>query len=467
MYRSPRKTPEMLIVALVAFVVITYWLFGALGPRRAVVAALVGGWLFLPVFDGHLSVPFMPTKMTFVPTVILILSLAADSGAWTRLRLHWVDAVAFVLCFSPFATALANDLGAYEGLSASVYALFAWGSAYLLGRVYLGSPRAIRDLALGIVVGALVYVPLCLWEIRMSPQLHRQLYGYATFENFAFAVRFGGYRPTVFMQFGLMVGTFMASGTLVSYWLWRTRSVRRIRGIPLGWWTALLAVTTILVKSTGAIILMAVGIAVLEVTRRTRGPALVLAVTLLPIVFAAARISGWSGRELAQAGGLVNAERQESIAFRLYQEERLLEKALRRPLLGWGRFGRSRVYDEDGKDVSVTDSLWVIILGTSGIVGLAALGGVFTVPTLLLAQRHPVRRWDTPELAPAAALSMVTVLWVVDCLLNAMTNPIFPAISGATITFVATRWGSRPATPRPRGAAAEPPARAPPPVTAG
>ena len=65
------------------------------------------------------------------------------------------------------------------------------------------------------------------------------------------------------------------------------------------------------------------------------------------------------------------------------------------------------------------------------------------LPTLLLLRRFQARRWAAPALGPAAALTMVTVLFVVDCLLNAMTSPLFPAISGATVTFVAGRWSAR------------------------
>ena len=146
---------------------------------------------------------------------------------------------------------------------------------------------AVRELAEWTAGAALVYVPLCLWEIRMSPQLHRQLYGFHTFENFGFAVRWGGYRPTVFMQFGLMVGTFMGTGALVAYWLWRTRSGRKLLGLSMGQVAVVLAVTTVLVKSTGSIILLAVGIGLLEATRALRTPVFVLVVALLAVSFLA------------------------------------------------------------------------------------------------------------------------------------------------------------------------------------
>ena len=148
------------------------------------------------------------------------------------------------------------------------------------------------------------------------------------------------------------------------------------------------------------------------------------------------------------------AERAQSVAFRLSQEQVLLDKALVRPGLGWGRWGRSRVRNDEGRDVSVTDSLWIISIGTGGIVGLASLGALLLGPALLLLRRFPGRAWGHPAVAPAGALAVVTVLWVMDCLLNAMISPIFVVAAGGTLTFVASRWRRRkrraPVEPRER-----------------
>ena len=269
-------------VALALFIPATFLAIRALGPRRGVMASMLGGWLFLPVFDGRVDLPLLTTKMTFVSTTILIVSLATDPRRWPRLKLQWIDLAAATLFLGPFATALENGLGAYEGASAMVQAFCAWGAPYLLGRLYFGTPRAIRDFSVMLVGAALLYVPLCLWEIRMSPQLHRIVYGYHVSDYFGFAVRFGGYRPTVFMSTGLMVGTFMATGALAAYWLWRSRAVERVAGVPVGWCTIVLATTTVLVKSTGAVVLLGVGIAILEGTRLLRRPVLILIADRLP-----------------------------------------------------------------------------------------------------------------------------------------------------------------------------------------
>ena len=108
----------------------------------------------------------------------------------------------------------------------------------------------------------------------MSPQLHRLLYGYHQ-HSFIQQVRDSGFRPMVFMQHGLMVATFMATGTLVAYWLWRSRDRLPFFGIPSGWVVTLLGVTTVLCKSLAAVGLLLAGVLLLEASRRLRSSALV------------------------------------------------------------------------------------------------------------------------------------------------------------------------------------------------
>jgi hypothetical protein len=430
-------------IALLAFVPIALVCVKSLGPRRGVLASLVGGWLFLPTFDGVYDVPLIHSKGAFVPVVVLLASFLLDGRRWFGFRARLSDAPMAVLCLVPFASSLSNGLGAYDGAASTLNATLCWGVPYFLGRLYFRDPGALGELAAVIVAGALSYAPLCLWEIRMSPQLHRNVYGFhAAF--FGQAVRFGGFRPTVFMTHGLMVGMFMATSTLVAIWLWRTRSHRKVARVPIAWVCLLLTVTTVLCKSSGAIILLALGVLVLEGTRWLRTSALVVALVVVPAAYCVARLSGWSGEGLvAMAEQATGAERAESLGFRMYNEDKLIAKALDRPWLGWGGWGRSRVYDEEGRDLTITDGLWIITLGTTGLVGLLALALSLALPALLLLRLVPPRRWREPWLAPAAGLTVVLLLWAVDEVLNAMPTPLYPAMAGALLSLAAVGRGAR------------------------
>ena len=88
-----------------------------------------------------------------------------------------------------------------------------------MGRAYFGDFKGLRELATVLFIGGLIYIPLCLYEIRMSPQLHNTIYGFYQ-HDFVQTMRAGGWRPTVFLQHGLAVGLFMSVTSLIGAWLW-------------------------------------------------------------------------------------------------------------------------------------------------------------------------------------------------------------------------------------------------------
>lgn len=430
--------PNALVyAALVAFGILTVAAFSTMPPRRAFVVALLGGWIFLPHYDGQLTILKLHSKIVFVPAVVLLASLALDGARWRALRPQPLDLAVTALCIGPFFTALDNELGSKEAIAAAVDASLTWGAAYALGRAYLGTRRGMDGFARALVGAGLVYVPICLWEIRMSPQLHLSVYGFRTW-SFDQALRFGGFRPSAFMQHGLAVGMFMASASLVAYWRWRNAAHEGILRIPVAWAWPILSVTTVLGKSTGAILLLVAGIAVLEGSRMLRTPALLLALALVPTGYATARIAGWNAETVTSLARRIDDERARSIQFRISNENLLIAKAMQRPVLGWGRYGRAFVYDEEGRNVgAVTDGLWIIALGFTGIAGLVSLGVTLLVPPVLLLRRYARALWADRRLASAAALCTVLLLWTVDEILNAMISPVYPAIAGALVSATA------------------------------
>ncbi len=429
-------------VALAAFLPFVAACFSLLAPRRAVLTAILCGSMFLPHFDARLSFLGLYTKAMFVPAVVFLGSLAFDARRWLTFRPRAADLPVLVLCLGRFMSALSNDLGLKEAVAATLEASLEWGTPYFLGRAYLGSPRALKEFADAVVVAALAYVPFCLWEIRMSPQLHRAVYGFQWF-SFDQVMRFGGYRPTVFMQHGLAVSMFMAVGTLVAFWLWRTKARERLLRVRFGWAVAALALTTILCRSTGALILLAAGAATLEATRHLRTSALVLALALIPAAYCTARLSGWEAPGVvAFVRERLGEDRAGSFHARIANETLMVKRAHMKPWLGWGRFGGSFAFTEDGR-LATPDSLWIITLGFSGIVGIVALGALLALPALSLLRTIPPHYWPHPRLAPVAAPAIVLLLWAIDDLLNHMMSPIFPSMAGALLTFVAIARQSR------------------------
>ena len=344
-----------------------------------------------------------------------------------------------VWCLVDLPTSVNNGLGVYDGLSGVLNHVTTWGLPYFLGRLYFSEPSGLRILAIAIFIGGLIYVPLCLWEIRMSPNLHHWVYGFHP-HRFAQTIRLGGYRPMVFMKNGLMVAMWMAAASVTGFWLWRIGRLKGLWGVPMGVLVGALVVTTVLCKTVGAQALLVTGIGVVLLTKWTRSRLPLLALLAVPLIYVGLRSTqAWSGRDLVQlVRKYVGEERARSYEGRLEQEDLFSAKAWKRPVLGWGGFRRMRPTDEHtGKDLTRgIDGLWIIILGGNGLVGLLSWIAAMLVAPMLLLWRCPFTHWmHLPVVAPPA-LALIVVLYTVDCLANGLINPLFLLTIGGLAGFV-------------------------------
>lgn len=414
-------------------------MFASLTPVRAVIVSYLVGWMFLPVASFELFGFFDYTKHTAVPLVVFLAVLVFDSPSVRRLRFTALDLPVAAFCVVPLLSSLSNDLGWYDGLSALTYQTITWGLPYITGRAYFSSPEGLRRLALGILVGGLVYVPLCLWEIRMSPQLHAELYGFHQ-HDWIQTLRFGGYRPMVFMDHGLMVGLWLAAASLIGLALWMGTGVRKLWGIPLSIVVPALLVTTVLCKSIGALVLLFVATLALVAMRAFRTSLPMALLVCVPSTYVLMRAAGaWSGSEMTELVSEFSGDRASSLSYRLEAEEALRVKGAEKPLFGWGGWGRSfvrRFEDPERADTVITDSLWILVFGKYGAVGLVCLMLCFGVPVLTLWRRCPPRQWAGPRAALPWALALVLTLYGFDNLVNAMENPVYLLIAGGLCGLV-------------------------------
>jgi hypothetical protein len=418
-------------LAIFGFIPVVLYLFSAYEGRKAAAAAFILGWLFLPV--ANIPVPAISTfgKIHTICFSILLGAMVFDSDRLSNFTLSSIDLPIIAFCFAPVFASLSNGLGLYDGVAAMRDQTISWGLPYFVGRIYLTNLEEVKDLALLIFIGGLIYIPFCLFEIRMSPQLHMRVYGFYQFDDFSQSLRAGGYRPLVFMNHGIMVGMWMAMASLIGVWLYYTGVLQetfgsKSRNLLIG-----LLLVTVAVKSFGALVLLIIGVAVLFLTKLIRKPILVLLICLIPVLYLTARISGmWNGESLVEQIAKMNEERAESLRFRLENENILLDKARQAPVFGWGGWGRARVYNEEGEDISVTDGQWIIVLGNLGIYGLATMTASILLPVFLLVIKIPASRWADAEVAPAAVLAIALAMYMIDSLPNAMPNPTFMFIAG-------------------------------------
>ena len=267
-------------------------------------------------------------------------------------------------------------------------------------------------------------------EIRMSPQLHRWFYGYHA-SGFDTGVRYGGFRPSVFLENGLVAAFFFMTANVAAAALWRTRT--RVRKLAPAGIMAYLSAILILCKSLGALVYGAVLVPLVRLT----GPRLQLRIAMILVIFATAYPLLRSGG-LVPTGYLIDAaaslseKRAESLQFRFEHEWQLLDRASQRITFGWGRFGRSRIYDEWGNDISMTDGRWIITIGQFGLLGFLAEFGLLALPVFRAASALKFVESERDSLF-LSALALIVAVTMIDLLPNSSLTPWTWLLAGALL----------------------------------
>ncbi|MEG3921585.1 O-antigen ligase domain-containing protein [Microcoleus sp. T3_A4] len=417
-------------LAMFGFIPVVCYLFVRFPAQRAVIISFVAAWLFLP--QASYPIPSLPpyTKISAACYGILLGTLIYDTARLTSFKPGWLDVPMVIYCLCPIISQVSNG---GSPISPTINQIVTWGLPYFLGRLYVGSLDGLRQLAIGIFAGGLAYIPFTLIEGVRGPILHQMIYGVNAFEDWGQARRLGGWRPVVFMQHGLMVGLWMMTAALIAVWLWQTGTLKKFMGRNIKTLAIILTIAFFLCRSTGAYSLFGMALLVLFSAKffRTSLPLLLIIGYIVFYLYIAASGQFSSQDVVAFINQIFGEERAASLKFRFDNEEILGEKARQRFMFGWGDSGGNRVYNEFGDDISVTDSLWIIAFGINGAVGLVSLFSSMLLPVIVFCLfKYPARTWSNPKVAPAATLGVALSMYVFDCVLNAMTNPIFALIAG-------------------------------------
>jgi len=430
-------------IALLGAIPFALLMFASLPARKAVLVSFLGLWLFLPV--AEYSVPGLPdyTKSAAISLSVLLGAILLDARSFSALRFSGVDLPVIVWCLCPIASSVANDLGWYDGFSNATTRALEWGVPYLLGRVYFRDEEAFRELVKAVAIGGLVYVPLCLFEARMSPILHAKIYGFHQ-HVWMQSQRFGGWRPTVFLTHGLSVAFFMAIATMSAFGLWRQRTRVKLLGLNVGWGFVLILVALVACKSINGWFLALAGIGMVAIGRSPLARIVWIAVLCAPLLYFGARVySLWSPEAVVEGLSSIGLDgRSESLQTRLRSERLLADRALERPWFGWGGWARNRVTTEFGYDAAITDGFWILVFGRSGFFGLVAWCTTILLPPLILATRSRRFPWKGGAISAVDLAALFVVLHFVDSIPNAHSNPICHVAIGGVSGFAAFSAGS-------------------------
>jgi hypothetical protein len=243
----------------------------------------------------------------------------------------------------------------------------------------------------------------------------------------------------VYLQHGLAVGMMMTAASLCGIWLWRSGTLPKLWKMPVALPLAVLLLTTLYLRSVGALVFLVIGPAILFLTARLRTYALIYAMCAVPIVYMLARsVGGWRGDNVvSMVQHYFGDERAQSLEFRVANETALLERAALRRDFGWGLNGEFLILKEDGTIETVPDGLWVIAIGTTGLLGLFSLYAALLLPIALIGRRIRAEAWGSPMFVGPAVMTLILAMHAIDNLLNAMLNPLFILALGGVTGLVA------------------------------
>ncbi len=428
-------------LAVLVWIPITLALFVRSRPVVAAAVSILGAGILLPVGVGP-DVPGLPplTRERIAVVMVLAFALTQNPRALRSLRTdRWLLVFPLITVASPLIGALTNRdpylqmhvMTLKDGVTVAIGRALDLSIPFLLGLALVRKREDLRTLLVILSAAALMYSVLVLFEVRMSPKLHREIYGFLPHSGWGQTKRFGGWRPTVFMPHGIALARFLLLATLAAAVLYRSR--RPIMGVNALAATLYLAIVLLLTKSLGAIILCIAILPIVLALRPRHQAAIVLILGMLVLSYPGLRVAGlFPTRTLVSTLGRIDEERGHSLGFRFFNEDLLIEHALERPLFGWGGWSRNRVYDPvTGEDLSrATDGYWIIIFGYQGLTGLAGLFGILLGPPLLAAFR--ARRIRSERLRfEVVGLAMLITVNAIDLLPNGFLMSFVVFASGA------------------------------------
>jgi len=236
---------------------------------------------------------------------------------------------------------------------------------FLIGSQIIKSSEDQLQLFKLMVISGLFYCVLSLYEIRMSPQLHTIIYGYFP-HSFLQQMRYGGFRPVVFIGHGLFVAMFLTI-VLGSAAILYKRKVS-VFGIPPIITIAIVLIVLVLSKAVGpfllGIILLVCILFLSNSLMNTTAKVLMSIVMLYPLL---SMFDLFPRDEIIEFFNSIVPGRSLSLAFRFYHEYNLVEHTQEKFIFGWGGWGRNMLWR------SVVDGYWIITFSKRGIVGFIVI----------------------------------------------------------------------------------------------
>jgi len=429
-------------VALLAWPLVSVVLFRVLPSVEALLWTVLGAQMFLPELT-ELKIAMLPAidKNSIASVCALIGCFTAGHRSKTDARFGLAGMLLAMYLVGPLITSYLNGdavavgaavlpgVGLYDGISASISQFFLILPFYL-GRRYLAGTNSVETILRVLAIAGLIYSVLMLFEVRMSPQLHRWIYGFFP-SDFVTERRSGGFRPVVFMGHGLIVAFFTVTTAIAAAAFWRaSKSISRV---PAHIATVYLGGVLVVCKSWAALLYGLFLVPLVRIARPRVQIAAAVTIASIALSYPVIRyLDLFPEQALLELTTELIPDRAYSLQTRFKNEDQLLARASERFLFGWGRYGRNRIYSEDtGINTSLTDGRWILTIGTWGIFGFVAEFGLLA---LVVFRAGSACKLASPnEQIFLAALSLICAITLFEQLPNASIRPWTWLIAGALL----------------------------------
>ncbi|MEL6475844.1 MAG: hypothetical protein AAFR17_00840 [Pseudomonadota bacterium] len=444
-------------IMLLGWPVMAAWLFFSQKFEKAIIWAVVFPFLFMPSSFAIDLPGIPPLDRISVPnlTLLLFVMLAPKRAFWPLPRSHLAKICIALMLIGPFFTTYYNGDSFFAGprpiKGTEPFDAVAWAAEsffliipFLVARSFLAQVEHQREILMAILLAGLAYSLLILIEVRLSPQLHIKLYGFFP-HSFMQQIRDGGFRPVVFLRHGLWVAFFTMTVAVAALILWRATDVKRrqLYGVAAAYMTVVLVLCKSLASLVYCLFLLPL-VAFASPRNQVRIAALLVVMSLAYPMLRGADL--FPVGPILSVARTIDADRADSLKDRFDNEDILLDRAKERPVFGWGGWGRSRVYNERGKNVSVTDGRWIVIFGTYGWVGFIGFFGLLAIPVFSLWRltRDPQ---VAENLSPiTSGLSLLLAINMVEFLPNSTLPMMTMLIGGALLGYCERLRSEGPAT---------------------
>jgi hypothetical protein len=219
---------------------------------------------------------------------------------------------------------------------------------------------------------AFIYSAICVIEWRLSPQMHRWVYGYFQ-HDFIQYMRSEHFRPAGFLRHAIEVAGFMGASTVMAVWLWYKKLFKPLwGGVPIEVVAVCLGIGLMATMTVSGIAEMMLAVSLLGLFLVLRSRWILVILPVIAIGWMTARYTGALDEStiLRTTRMVVSEERTKSLEYRLDAEELNLAQMNGHLILGKSpqeAFARNQW----GKMVAL-DAWWLIQITFFGITSIVA-----------------------------------------------------------------------------------------------